>query len=186
VFEVFKLAASAFLGMMAAFAVQWIKTGRDEHRALCDELCKVMGDAADHASAYWLTAADGAEIELKEARLMGYQSRLAGLKVLVEKQFSQEDAEQVADALSDLFDALTGGDFQVSGRNVDAQRCHQAQVMASVAMVSVRNAYRNSVAFPTMSRRLSAKASSGVRSVPVHYRTISDLARQLRDRWWPR
>ncbi len=88
--------------MLAAFGVQWIKSGRDELRLICDEFCKVSGEAADVASGYWLKKGNDDQLRLLEARIIGYQSRLSGLKVLTSDWFRVLDDERVSVALANL------------------------------------------------------------------------------------
>ena len=177
-FEFLKLAASAFLGMIVGLAIQWIKSSRDELKATCDELCHVIGDASDLASDYWLRDGSADQIKLIEARLLGFQTRLVGLKVLVEGQFDETDLNQVESALADLFDSCTGGGFQVTGRSVDADRCRQAQIDASVAMVAIRKAYKNAVAIRSLSKRSAARSKAAFAFASVHLqRTRAALER---------
>jgi len=184
--EFLKIGGSAFLGMLAAFGVQWIKSGRDELRLICDDFCKVAGDAADLSSGYWLKAGDYDDIKLLEARILGYQSRLTGLRVLTSEWFKPTDTVKVDSALADLFDALSGGDFSVSGRAPDQIRCNLAQVHAANLMIEVRRAYARSVTVGGLYGRWTTRPRRAARTAGAimlrHRSTLGQRIARIRQR----
>lgn len=151
--ELLKVALGAFLGAIAAFSVQWIKTARDERRQLSDEFCKNVSDAADLATTYWRTQPTADQIGLQEDRLLGLQRRIDGYRVLVQRDFDPHNSERLQSAVADLFDAITGGEFGEAGRHADHNRSLASQVKASDLILAIREGHASSATAGQTMRR---------------------------------
>ena len=143
--EFVKLAAGAFFGVFVGLLVGWWKSHRDELRSLCDECCKTITEAAEAASAYWLTSSGDEKNTINEARLLGLQVRLDGYRVMVVGLLERHQREKLNYAFAEFYDALTGGEFKTSKRSIDNARAHAAQVKASIAILAVRNGFYRTV-----------------------------------------
>lgn len=149
-----KLVLAALLGATATFLLTAIKSSRDEQRDLCDTLGTSLLKAADLAAEYWLTDGKASNIALLEAKLMGAQAYLSRYKLLANGWFLPKDRWAVEDLLADFYDAITGGQFQVKSRSIDAARAQACQVRAAELAVLVRLANMNSITIGAMVLRL--------------------------------
>lgn len=136
----------ALLGALTSNGFQIWKLARDEFGARVDELCRAIFEAAALASQYWAT--DFAELKdfrIAEASLYGKQTLIDALWASLKQDLQERDARRIDSDMSDLLDALTGGDFTNFGRQEDPVRVSSAQTTASRAVVRVRNAHRRTI-----------------------------------------
>lgn len=138
--------ATAFLAATLTLCVTWLKAHRDEIRAQCDDLIKTINEAADLASAYWLTGPASTELALMEARLVGFQIKIGLLEGLACGRFKRFHHQLLKDELLNFYDACTGGQFNVLGRSIDSGRAREAQAVAAHLTVRIRRSFVESVA----------------------------------------
>lgn len=138
--DLIKVILTAAAAATFTIAVTWLKADRDERRAQADEFNDAILEAADLATEYWLTAGNATNIRQMEARLIGYQQRLSLLAQIAFEAFSDFDRNNLRPDLADFFDACTGGDFKVIGRQVDTGRATEAQAVAAQIAARVRKA----------------------------------------------
>lgn len=146
------IALSALAGVMVGLLVQLWKSIRDERRILCDEFCKVALEAADAASAYWKGGGNATETEA--SRLMAFQKRLDGYRVLLAPAFTPEGSKEVLSACGDLFDVLTGGEFRSKQKPADERRASASHMAAADLVIAVRRAFIRSVSLGAVLQHL--------------------------------
>lgn len=120
---------------MVAFGVQRWRYLTDRLAASIDSLCSEINNAADKATSYWLTEGDTdtarAVLRLAEYELVGRQSRI---QELIGALYIQDERLVIADLddlIISLIDAMTGGDFRVTGRPYDPLRAAEVQTVAA-------------------------------------------------------
>ncbi len=118
-----------------AFGVQRWRYRTDRLAATIDGLCGEINNAADKATSYWLTEGDTdairSQMRLSEYELVGRQSRI---QELIGALYIQDEKLVVADLddlIANLVDAMTGGDFRVTGRAHDPVRAAEVQTVAA-------------------------------------------------------
>ena len=147
---VFSGLVGAVIGGTVTAGVHLWKLRRDEFGARCDELCKAILDASEKAAEYWsqqFTPTDEPKGRILEARLLGMQALIDGLTSQVINRFIVEDKAAIQDALSDLFDGLTGGEFSTAGRSVDRFRTSKASQVSGGLIPLIRAAHRRTLPF---------------------------------------
>ena len=113
----------------------------EEHTKRFDELCLDVREAADVASDYWLRDGSDGQLNLLEARIIGYQWRInLLLNHLSESTWYLRD--RCEHELDMFIDGLTGGDFQVSNRNADHDRAITTQMAAAKFITMMRTQRR--------------------------------------------
>lgn len=134
-------------GLVTAWMHYW-KFRRDEFGARCDELCRALVEAGQVAADYWSQEfEDPQKARAAEARLLGMQALIDGLSVQVLERFRKEDVMRVQRLLSDLMDALTGGQFSEASRPIDLARTSRAPQIAGGLVAKIREAHRNTMLF---------------------------------------
>jgi hypothetical protein len=126
-----KVFAAAVLAASFTLAVTWLKATRDDLRLSADYFIKVLADAADAASAYWLLPGTNPEAALLGVRLIGFQERLSRLRLTTFAPFRQVDRNILDEDLLSFFDACTGGRHGEKNRPIDANRAREAQAVAA-------------------------------------------------------
>jgi hypothetical protein len=127
-------------------AVQRWRHRVDRLGASVEELCKEINAAADLATAYWLTEAahqlknPSAPLRGLEAQLIGRQNRLQELTLALAAQDRRFSINTIEDALPDLFEAMTGGDFQVDGRPISPDQAQLVRAKAAMLNGELRRA----------------------------------------------
>lgn len=138
----------AVVGSFLTFGFNMWKFHRDERTARCDELCKAIWDVGQLAAEYWSknfgTAADQA---VSEAKLFAAQILVDGLYADFRGYLPTQDQHALDEALADLLDALTGGEFSVPNRAPDIGRLNKSAQAASATIVAIRRTYRQSLPF---------------------------------------
>lgn len=120
---------------MVAFGVQKWRYRTDRLAATIDNLCNEINNAADKATSYWLTESDTDEVRrrllLTEYELVGRQSRIQELIGALNIQDEKLVVADLDDLIASLLDAMTGGDFRVTGRTPDVVRAAEVQTVAA-------------------------------------------------------
>jgi hypothetical protein len=147
------IALGVVTGILVGVSVQWWKSNRDELRILCDEFCRVVTDATDLGSKYWLSTNEPGS-SIYEARLVGIQGLLEGYRVLLSKSLSEKHCNLIRHANAEFFDTLTGGEFMSPDRAADPSRVFEIQKRASDLILSIRRGFYESVRFGTTVVRL--------------------------------
>ena len=133
------------VGLLAGFALSLLAKAIfsriQETDARYDELCKLVAEAANLASEYWLRAGNDLEVKRLEAVIHGLQLRINLMVTLVEHRH-WTIRELGSRELDDFFDALTGGDFEVDNRDADLERAREVQLSASELIVYLRDHLR--------------------------------------------
>jgi hypothetical protein len=129
---------------------------RDELSSRCDELCEATQSAAREASEYWsITYPEKAKALVAEARILGAQDLCDGLYADLRPRFSPSEAAVLDELMSELVDALTGGEFTEEGRPADAQRTRLSMQTASAVVVGIRKAHHNTMPFSKIARTMN-------------------------------
>jgi hypothetical protein len=128
---------SAAMVAVANAAVQRWRHRVDRLGASVDHFCSEINAAADLATEYWLIPPSpelrdpSASLRGFEAKLIGRQSRLQQLALALGAQNRRFPLVGAEALLPDLFDAMTGGDFQVGGRATSPDRAQMVQARAA-------------------------------------------------------
>ena len=109
------------LGWIANLALRILLARLANSSARFDELSAWVSEGADIATAYWLKESSNSDISLLAARIKGAEHRINLVFTEIEKTHwpVKDDAEALLDA---YFDAMTGGNFEVLGREPDGER----------------------------------------------------------------
>ena len=135
------LIIGAIVGAIATVVVRVRVLAIEEHSQRFDELCSNILDAADLSTDYWLKSGESPDLALFEARLFGYQWRIN----LILSQLSEVTwyLRNTCETEYDTFsDNLTGGDFQVKGRNADLERAIAVQQTSAQLVHNLRSQRR--------------------------------------------
>lgn len=107
-----------------------------------EDLCNEIYRVGDIAAIYWASDGDADDIKLCEARIIGGQGWVqAAITQLEEDIWLVRDV--CAQELVEFSDAISGGDFEVSGRPPDHDRCVRAYKSSTDLIISVRSIRRN-------------------------------------------
>lgn len=144
------LLLSGFIGALLGAGITLLfniwKFHRDERAARIDELSNAISATALLASEYWASEfKDEPEQRVREARILGGQALIDGLYADLRPMLREKDCGAIDEALSALFDAMSGGEFSVKGRPKDAARVVAAPQSASIAMVDLRRCHRHTM-----------------------------------------
>ncbi len=119
---------------IANYLVQRWRYSVDRLASLTDHFCKEVNSAADLATEYWLLNPVDPTVQLRctkmEAELIGRQLRLQHLYLALAAA-PGVNAEHASKHMLDLNDVMTGGNFSVPGRAIDATRAKQVQALAA-------------------------------------------------------
>ena len=138
--------AAAVIVAAANATVQRWRHRVDRLGAAVEQLCNEINNAADLSTDYWLTEAahqlkdPSTPLRGLEAQMIGRQSRLQELTLALAAQDRWFSIQTLEDALPDLFEAMTGGDFQVEGRPVSHDQAQLVQARAAVLNGELRRA----------------------------------------------
>lgn len=139
--------AAAIIVATANGIVQRWRHQVDRLGASIELFCTEINDAADLATEYWLTEPalhlrnPSAPLHGLEARLIGRQNRLQQLALALASQDGRFSIEQIENKLlPDLFEAMTGGEFQVEGRVISPERARLVQSAAAILNGELRGA----------------------------------------------
>jgi hypothetical protein len=117
------------------YAVQRWRFRIDRLMVATDQLCNEVNSAAQRAAEYWFledkSEAQHAQCRRLEFELVALQSRLQQLIAAIQEQDPRLDLNEAGQSVSDLFDSMTGGQFQVVSREVDVQRARRVQANAA-------------------------------------------------------
>jgi hypothetical protein len=152
---------SGIVGALITLAItasfHYWKLHRDELNARCDDLCRVILEAAGAASAYWaddysMGTKSIKEMRVTEARIRGLQTLFEGLYGELKVRLEVDETEKIDHLMSSLVDSVSGGDFTVEGRAADPIRTQAAPQAASEVVVAIRRAHRTTIPFSALSR----------------------------------
>ena len=136
----------ALIGATITLLFNMWKLHRDERSSRCDELCKAINDAASLAAEYWFKEYESEnEQSVDEARLYASQIHIDGSFEQFGLFLTSKSETEIVQALSDFYDALTGGDYSVAKRRADMGRGKQVYALASLLSLSIRKAYRETL-----------------------------------------
>jgi hypothetical protein len=144
----------ALIGAAVTASFHLWRLRREELNARCDELCKAVLDAGLIAADYWATdfTSKVRELRIAEAKILGAQSLIDGLYAEMRIRLRERDAEGMDHLMSELLDALTGGEFTVQSRQPDIPRVQRAAQSASSVIVALRRAYHNTMPFSDLAK----------------------------------
>jgi len=128
----------------ANYFVQRWRFRIDRLKATIDDISATINFAADRATEYWLLDAKTPEEQTKcrkhEAELLGLQIRIQQLLAALKEQDRHLDLSITDDDITELYDAMTGGQFGGNLRGVDLFRPRRVQVAAGILNGSLRKA----------------------------------------------
>lgn len=139
-------AASIIAALIVAIAnasVQKRRQNIDRLDTSVERFCAEINAAADLGTEYWLiesTQETHASLRRLEAQLIGRQTRLQELALALRAQDSRFPLEAVELALPDLYEAMTGGDFQVADRAASPELAKSVQASAAHLNGALRHA----------------------------------------------
>jgi hypothetical protein len=111
------------------YAVQRWRFRLDRLMVATDQLCIEITSASRHAAEYWFLDASSEEASAKcrraEPELIGAQSRLQQLIAAIQEQDPNLQLGEASEAVMNLFDGMTGGEFAVGQRAADIGRAHR-------------------------------------------------------------
>ena len=141
----FGLIGAAFGFLLSTVFNVW-KLRRDEFVARTDELCEAIVDASGQAVDYW--SRDAGELDkprVAEARLAAAQALVDGAYGTWRPHVWSADGLAVDEAMADLLDALTGGQFSEAGRPASPEQVGKASRSAPACVATIRAAHRNTI-----------------------------------------
>lgn len=162
----FEILVSGLVGAVVGAGVTggfhiW-KLRRDELAARCDEVCKAIQQAAELATDYWSKDQSASTApNVAEARVFGAQTLCDGLYAELRDRFSQNEAAALDVHMSNLLDALTGGDFSVAGRSADAERTRSSMQCASATIIAIRKAHHDTMPLSAHEKRNKEEPEGG-------------------------
>jgi len=154
-----QIGLGALLGFIGTGSLRWWQYRRDLWLGEVERFCDTLDQAAECATEYWLRnrvevdppeegqELDEAgekleksclEVDLYEAKIMGFQTRLDGLSASISDRLIFADVKGLNKSMAGMSDALTGGDFRSASRDPDPDRAQLAQVYASDMIVDTR------------------------------------------------
>ncbi|TKT71420.1 hypothetical protein YH63_008340 [Afipia massiliensis] len=145
----------ALIGALVGAIFNFWKMRRDEFASRCDEVCEAVHSVALEASEYWSTKYDEQnKALLAEARIRGAQDLCDGLYAELRLRFSPEEAAILDELMSELLDALTGGEFTEEKREADVLRTRLSMQTASAVILGIRKAHHNTMPFSSAARTM--------------------------------
>lgn len=161
----FQLSLGAILGVIGTGSLRWWQYRRDLWLGEVERFCDTLDAAAECATEYWLrsrvdadptehnehsletdkSAAKRLEVDLYEAKLMGFQTRLDGLSASISDRLLFKDVINLNNSMSGMSEALTGGDYRSAARDPDPDRAQLPQVYASDMIVDIRRSLARAV-----------------------------------------
>lgn len=136
--------SGALVVAIANYAVQRWRYRLDRTSASVDHFCDELNNAADLSTQYWLLDAseyqDQVNASLLEPQLIGRQMRLQSLIIAMGDLDKKLVLTRSHILLIDLYEALTGGDFRVTGRRPSPNRAQLAQALAAQINGELRQA----------------------------------------------
>jgi len=144
----------ALIGLAVTGGFHIWKLRRDELNARCDELCDLLLECGRTASGYWADnfVHNTKEMRVQEARILGLQALFEGLYAELKPRLNADEAESIDLLMSELIDAVSGGDFTVEDRVPDSVRTRSALQAAAEAIVAIRRAHHNTMPFARLAR----------------------------------
>ncbi len=135
---------AACIVAFANFIVQRWRYRIDQIATATDLVCQDVIAAGDRATRYWQLDASQAQnrtsVAELEAQLLGFQMRLQQGIIGLREQDKRLDLSGAELLLTNFFDRLTGGDFQVADRSVDFARSREVQAEAARLCAALRRA----------------------------------------------
>ncbi|WP_323840194.1 hypothetical protein U0027_00550 [Agrobacterium tumefaciens] len=105
------------------------------------------------SSEYWSKTYSANEQKVIEAKILASQALVDGLyEDFVE--YTENPDPELDGLLSDLIDALTGGEFTVEGRSADTNRVARAPQASGITIIAIRRCYRQSIPFHSFGKTL--------------------------------
>jgi hypothetical protein len=142
---------AALIVAIANAAVQRWRHRVDRLGASVELFCVEINAAADLATKYWLTEpapqlkSPSTPLRGLEAQLIGRQNRLQELALALAGQDRRFPIGSIEQGLPDLFEAMTGGNFQVDGRVISPELAQVVQARAAVLNGELRRALASRV-----------------------------------------
>ncbi|MGO9263991.1 MAG: STAS-like domain-containing protein [Candidatus Binataceae bacterium] len=126
---------SALVVAIANYAIQRWRYRIDRLSAAVDHFCGEINSAADISTRYWLLDTtqndDSKKSRELEPELVGRQMRLQSLVLALRSLDSAFNITSTEEMLISLFEAMTGGEFQVVGRRPNPEKAQTAQSVAA-------------------------------------------------------
>lgn len=138
--------AGAVLVAAANYAVQRWRYRIDRISASVDHFCDEVNSVADLSTEYWLldAARSGQEVVTQiEPQLVGRQMRLQSLMLALHDLDKKLILTRTEMLLIDLYEVLTGSDFQVLGRKSSPVNAQSVQALAAQINGELRQAVSN-------------------------------------------
>lgn len=127
--------SAAVIASYANYRTQRWRARIDRLGTAIDNLCLEINAAADIATKYWLLDCqvpdNASQAYTTEFELLGRQARIQQLLITLRKQDSKLSLDSIDENIADFFDAVTGGNFQVSSRLPDVIRASSVQNVAA-------------------------------------------------------
>ena len=160
----------ALIGAFVTGAFHFWKLRRDELNDRCNELCGVVLQGGYLASEYWATDYKNQirDARIAEAKVLGAQSLIDGLYAELRIRLREEEAVRIDQLMSDLVDSLTGGSFTVEGRAPDATRTQRSTQSASLLVVAIRRAHRNTMPLARLAQKANENRHRRL-DMPLHW-----------------
>lgn len=134
-------AAGAAFTIVAQIVIRRASERSATFRDGLDEVCEDTADLATAAGKYWAADPAAPDFHELEARVFGLNHRLMALTSLLGEQ-NEEFRSATLDAVIDLSDAATGGNFQVRNRAAEPQRYIRVEQRATSLTKDVRRLKR--------------------------------------------
>jgi hypothetical protein len=159
--------AGAVVGGAMAMTVQIAKSRLDIYAARYDDLCKIMLQAAELSSEYWLLCASSEDIpdmgdaqkkendraRILEVRIQGLQEQILLGDEDLRAELPSATRDQVKDLLPKFIDSMTGGEFSArTGSRVPAS-ASAVQVEAAQLISAIRSGIRKKYTFRHLIKR---------------------------------
>ena len=143
---------AACIVSLANFLVQRWRYRIDRLSVAADHICTEINLAADLSTEYWLIDRSDPEVVKTSLRLepqiIGRQTRIQAVFLALVRLDSKFIFDKAENRLAELFDAMTGDTFQVSGSPPNPERAMKVQAVAA----RLNGLFRESVA--TRSKRI--------------------------------
>jgi hypothetical protein len=130
---------------IANYAVQRWRYRIDRLSASIDNFCNEVNDTADLSTEYWLLDPSTEVDHIRKARflepqLIGRQMRLQSLALALQAFDKKLVMTRTNMLLLEFYEAITGGDFRVSGRTPSPDNAQRSQACAAQINGEVRHA----------------------------------------------
>jgi hypothetical protein len=118
--------AAVLAALLSGYVVARWRAREDHVEKRYDEMCVTAQTIADFGSEYWAGTPTDEGMNLREAKILGGLTKLAGLRVAIGSYISNSSVQEMEAAESTFLRAITGGDFGVHIENPTLNGCVHA------------------------------------------------------------